>query len=145
MLWTILVAVGAGVIWVIAYNYGRGKEASIEMDRKRDAEGRVAAVAVLASPLFRGKDEPEYPSVSWWRKNEGEASIWMAGIEYEEGAQEIEMLTIVGNTILNSVRMPRKDAYAAIMSLKDKGWKYATNEAVAEGKSLEQLKHAPEQ
>lgn len=144
-MWLILIAVGAVVIAVVAYNYGRGKEASIEIDRKRELKEDAAAAAILASPLFRRKGEPEYPSVAWYRKGEGQGSIWMASVEYEEGAPEIEMLTIVGDTILDRVRMSRKDAYAASKELGNKGWKFATNEAVVEGKTLDRLRRAPEE
>jgi hypothetical protein len=123
-MWMIFLAVGAVVIAVVAYNYGRGKEASIELDRKRELKEDA--------PLFRGKGQP---SVVWHRKGE----VWMASVEYEEGAPEIEMLTIVGDTILDRVRMSRKAAYDASKELGNNGWRYANNEAVAEGKTLDRL------
>ena len=144
----IFVVIGAVVIGVVAYNYGRGKRASDELDRELELNSDAISTPPLLPPNVIGQShleypsEPgwvDYPSTTWWRTGDGPTSIWMAFVEKAEGISHIEVLTICGKTILDTVIMSRKDAYDATQKLKSFGWRYARREAILERMKVEEL------
>ena len=58
----IFVVIGAVVIGVVAYNYGRGKRASDELDRELELKSDAISTPPLLPPNVIGQSHLEYPS-----------------------------------------------------------------------------------